>query len=165
VDEERPADDNNQKGYYEHQLVKKLAQNKAWLPDAVGKGVKVISHLLQHLPPRYKYKIVFMERHLFEITSSQQKMLKRLGKKGAKDSETFNAPLYVKFEQHLKDIKQWLSEQPHIEVCFVNYNDMIADAAQEVEKVNAFMGNHLDKNKMIATVDKTLYREQAGIAV
>ncbi|MEO0042929.1 MAG: hypothetical protein RL329_2377, partial [Bacteroidota bacterium] len=99
VDEERPADDNNQKGYYEHQLVKKLAQNKTWLPDAVGKGVKVISHLLHHLPPRYKYKIVFMERHLFEITSSQQKMLKRLGKKGAKDSETFNAPLYVKFEQ------------------------------------------------------------------
>ena len=165
VDEERPADDNNQKGYYEHQVVKQLKENHGWLPDAVGKGVKVISHLLQELPPRFKYKVIFMERHLTEITSSQQKMLKRLGKKGTMDSDTFNAPLYAKFGQHLKDIKEWLSEQAYIEVCYVSYNDMIHNPTHEVERVNAFLGNKLDTDKMIAVVDKTLYREQARVLV
>jgi protein involved in ribonucleotide reduction len=106
-----------------------------------------------------------MERHLTEITSSQQKMLKRLGKKGAVDSETFNTPLYAKFEHHLKDIKEWLSEQAYIEVCYVSYNDMIDNPTKVAEQVNVFLGNKLDNNKMVAVVDKTLYREQARVAV
>lgn len=165
IDEERPADENNKKGYYEHQLVKKLAQNKTWLPDAVGKSVKVISHLLQHLPARYKYKIIFMERHLSEITRSQQKMLKRLGKEHAPDNGAVNAPLYMKYGQHLKEIKTWLSDQPHIEVCYVSYNGMIEDATQEIERVNTFLGNVLDTTKMTTVVDKSLYREQAPALV
>ena len=92
-------------------------------------------------------------------------MLKRLGKKGAMDSDTFNAPLYAKFGQHLKDIKEWLSEQAYIEVCYVSYNDMIHNPTHEVERVNAFLGNKLDTDKMITVVDKTLYREQARVLV
>ncbi len=163
VDEERPADENNKKGYYEHQLVKKIARNKTWISDAVGKGVKVISHLVQHLPARYKYKIIFMERHLSEITRSQQKMLKRLGKETTESNEKINAPLYIKFGEHLRDIKSWLEDQPHIEVCYVNYNEMINNPAGEAARVNNFLGKTLNVDKMSAVVDMELYREKTGI--
>ena len=161
VDDERPADENNKKGYYEHQLVKKLAKNKTWLPEAVGKGVKIISHLLRFLPARFKYKIIFMERNLAEITHSQQTMLKRLGKPVAGNNDTINGPIYLKFAKHLKETKEWLVGKDHFEVCYIHYSDMIDDATATAARVNDFLGLSLDIEKMAAVVDKSLHREKS----
>ena len=57
-----------------------ISKNKAWLEEAKGKVVKVISHLLFELPARYNYKVVFMERDLNEVLMSQHRMLVRNGK-------------------------------------------------------------------------------------
>src|SRR5574341_1296340 len=47
----RQADADNPKGYYEFERVKRLGKgDTAWLPEAHGKVVKVVSPLLQHLP-------------------------------------------------------------------------------------------------------------------
>ena len=81
TDNERKADENNKKGYYEHEAVKNLAKNKSWLPQADGKAVKIITQLISHLPLNYRYKIIFMEREITEILSSQQKMLRQIGQK------------------------------------------------------------------------------------
>ena len=50
TDEIRTADEDNPKGYYEFERVKQLPQDTAWLPEAEGKAVKVISALLLQLP-------------------------------------------------------------------------------------------------------------------
>jgi predicted AAA+ superfamily ATPase len=51
TDNIRTADEDNPKGYYEFERVKKLPDgDNEWLPDARGKAVKVISALLEHLP-------------------------------------------------------------------------------------------------------------------
>ena len=77
VDGIRAADEDNPRGYYELERVKDLAkaEDKSWLITLQGKGVKVISLLLQHLPEAYNYKIIFMRRSIAEVLDSQSKML------------------------------------------------------------------------------------------
>src|SRR5215467_12265564 len=54
TDEVRHADPDNPNGYFELETVKQLsAGNVTWLENACGKGVKVISSLLEYLPPNY----------------------------------------------------------------------------------------------------------------
>ncbi len=69
VDGIREADDDNPKGYHKLETVKDLDKSgdTAWLDDARGKVVKVISFLLQHLPATHHYKIVFVRRSLPEV--------------------------------------------------------------------------------------------------
>ncbi len=69
TDHQRSADNDNPRGYYEFERVKKLRQgDKDWLPQAQGKVVKVISALLAYLPPDYTYQVLFMQRALPEIS-------------------------------------------------------------------------------------------------
>src|SRR5687768_8758894 len=78
----RTPDEDNPKGYYEDERVKRLHKepDKTWLHEARGKVVKIISFLLKSLPPDHNYKVVLMQRNLREIVASQNKMLARLGK-------------------------------------------------------------------------------------
>jgi hypothetical protein len=71
TDNKRSADESNPKGYYEHEKVKTIRKDKKWLSDASGKAVKIISHLLYHLPGKYNYKIIFMLRELSEVVQEQ----------------------------------------------------------------------------------------------
>ena len=56
----RQPDESNPEGYYEYEGVKQLEQDSKWLETAQGKCTKVVSIFLHHLPPHYKYKIIFM---------------------------------------------------------------------------------------------------------
>ena len=52
-DDLREADADNPKGYYEFERVKQVAQDQAWLQNARGKAVKMVSALLLDLPDSY----------------------------------------------------------------------------------------------------------------
>ena len=78
MDDRRPADADNPRGYYEFQPVKTLDKDNSWMAQAEGKAVKVVSLLLYHLPPGHDYKVLFMERTIAEVLASQTAMLKRL---------------------------------------------------------------------------------------
>ena len=75
TDRVRAADEDNPKGYYEFERVKRLEKDKEWLPEARGRAVKIISMLLKHLPPGFSYKILFMLRSMDEVLASQTQML------------------------------------------------------------------------------------------
>ena len=128
-----------------------------WLSDAVGKVVKIVTGLIMFLPSDYNYKIIFMRRDLNEVLSSQKKMLGRLGKEDDNIPDDKMAKVY---EEHLKQVKGWLIKQPNIEVLYVNYNSMLGDATESLNKVNAFLGGSMDVSVMSAVVDKELYRER-----
>ena len=83
TDGQREADEDNPRGYYELDVVKHLKTEKQWVASAGGMAVKVIAQLLVHLPPQFKYKIVFVQRELDEILASQEKMLQRSQRTGA----------------------------------------------------------------------------------
>src|SRR5262245_11345976 len=75
TDHIRTPDPDNPHGYDEFERVKKVREDTAWLPDARGKVVKMVSQLLIDLPPTEQYRVVFMDRDLDEVLDSQEKML------------------------------------------------------------------------------------------
>lgn len=156
----RAADSDNPKGYYEFERVKQLPKgDTAWLPDAQGKAVKVIAALLEHLPPGYHYKVIFMQRRMAEILASQRKMLVRRGEDPNKISDEELARL---FNKHLRKVETWLAAQPNFAVLNVDYNQTLVDPWPQVAEVNRFLGGCLDEEKMVQVVDPTLYRNRAG---
>ena len=157
TDNLREADANNPKGYYEFEPVKQLKDGDySWLPDAVGTVVKIVTGLIKFLPSDYHYKVIFMQRELKEILSSQKKMLGRLGK-GDDIPDVQMAKIY---QEHLKQISAWISKQPNMEVLYMNYNTMVSDPGESLNKINAFLGGDMDTKAMAGVVDQKLYRER-----
>jgi len=158
TDNLREADANNPKGYYEFERVKNMKDGDlAWMSEAIGKVVKIVTGLIMFLPSSYNYKIIFMRRDLNEILSSQKKMLGRLGKEDDNIPDDKMAKVY---EEHLKEVRGWLIRQPNIETLYVNYNSMVKDPMEALNKINDFLGGGMDVSVMAAVVDKELYRER-----
>jgi hypothetical protein len=158
TDNLRTADEDNPKGYYEFERVKQLPKGDvAWLPGAQGKVVKVIAALLPSLPGGYHYRVIFMQRAMPEVLASQRQMLIRRGEDPDKIPDNVLASL---FEKHLKQVNDWVSQQPNVERLDVNYNEMLKNPQPFVDQVNAFLENQLDAPKMATVVDPTLHRQR-----
>ncbi len=158
VDNQRVADDDNPQGYYEFERVKQLDKGDIqWVKDARGQVVKVISALLEHLPPENEYRVLFMHRHINEILASQQKMLTRRDEKSGDISDEEMADLYQK---HLTAIDEWLKTQANFTVLNVDYNQLLANPEPQTRTVNQFLGGTLDEEKMVAVVNPDLYRNR-----
>ncbi|HEY79612.1 MAG TPA: sulfotransferase family protein [Anaerolineae bacterium] len=158
IDGMRVADEDNPKGYYEFERVKQLDKGDvAWVADARGKAVKVISALLEHLPPEYEYKVLFMNRKMPEVLASQRKMLARRGER----SDISDERLAGLLRKHVNQVKLWLAQQPNFEMLDLDYNAMLADPEPWVERINAFLGGELNARAMAEVVDPALYRNRA----
>lgn len=158
TDKIRTPDDDNPQGYYEFERVKKLDKgDTAWLVDAQGKAVKVISQLLKYLPADYEYRVIFMQRSMDEILASQKKMLINRGEDPHKADDAEIAAL---FDKHLKNVLNWLQIQPNISTLYVNYREILADPAPQVAQINAFLGGNLDEEAMAEVVNPALYRNR-----
>lgn len=154
TDGERTPDENNKRGYFEHQAVKNLAKNKDWLPQANGKAVKVIAQLIPHLPLNYRYKVIFMEREIEEVLSSQRKMLVRMGKQAAEPQN-----LKDSFEQSVDEIKTWIADQRNFDVLYISYANVVENPEVGAKRVNEFLGGWLDESKMSDSVEVGMRRE------
>ncbi len=157
TDNIRTADQDNPKGYYEFERVKQIEHDKAWLPEAQGKVVKMITGLLKHLPGDYVYRIIFMQRDIDEVLASQRQMLIRRGEVNDSISDDRMGEL---FSRHVEQVKAWLTVQPNIEVLYVHYGDVLAEPAAQAERINRFLGSTLDVSNMAAAVDPKLYRQR-----
>jgi len=157
TDEVRGADDDNPNGYFELETVRKLKEgNFAWLKEADGKVVKVISALLENLPQQYSYKIIFMERALKEVLASQKKMLDHRGTISKVSDEEMEQQLH----KHLSAIRPWLVRQPNIDVLYVNYNALISKPELLCERIEEFLESPLDQKKMFSVPTEKLYRNR-----
>ncbi len=158
TDKIRTADEDNPKGYYEFERVKKLDRGDTeWLADAQGKSVKVISQLLRHLPDNYTYKIIFMRRDMGEILISQKKMLLN---RGQDPHQISDEELTALFEKHLANVTNWLDSQANIDLLYIHYKAILANPQPEAELVNSFLDNKLNVEAITAVVDPTLYRNR-----
>lgn len=157
TDEIRTADKDNPRGYYEFERVKQLDKDKAWLEDARGRVVKIISQLLPKLPGDCTYKVVFMHRAMEEILASQRRMLVRRGKTTDDISDEQMAAL---FRKHLDRVEDWLDRQPNFDVIHVSYNQVLVSPQEEARRINAFFDRELDVRAMTDVVDPDLYRQR-----
>jgi hypothetical protein len=157
-DHVREANVDNPKGYYEFERVKKLPEgDTAWLDDAVGKVVKVISQLVMHLPETYTYRVLFVRRKMDEILASQSKMLER---RGEADGALPDAKMAQLFDKHLQKVFAWMDERPNVAYLNVDYNQTLRDPLSILYTVNDFVGGSLDVAAMAAVVDPDLYRNR-----
>jgi hypothetical protein len=155
TDHIRTADQDNPRGYYEYERVKRIKEDVSWLPESRGKAFKMVSQLLYELPASERYGIIFMERDLDEMLISQEKMLARLNKPSAP-----RAAIERAFREHLRKVRGWLAGQANIEVLSVSYNNLVGRPEEEAERVSAFLGGNADKESMSKTVDPLLYRNR-----
>ena len=58
TDQIRKPNENNPKGYYEHEAVKSLAKDNSIIHEAKNKAVKIIAQLLPYVPQDYNYKVI-----------------------------------------------------------------------------------------------------------
>ncbi len=158
TDEKRLADDDNQKGYFEYELVKALNRQATWMPEAKGKSLKVVAPLLRRLPPSkdLKYRIIFMERDLREVIASQHTMIDRLGKTGSRQTAE---QLEETFAKQLRMVQKFLSAA-NIPVLYVPHRDCIENPAGQAERISQFLGGTLDESAMAAAVAGDLYRHR-----
>lgn len=157
TDSIRAADDDNPNGYFEFERVKQMTSgDRAWLDEAGGKVVKVISALLEHLPTDRHYKVLFMEREIKEVLASQKKMLDHRGE----TSKVPDEEMAEQYRSHLKAVKPWLARQPHMEVLYVGYNSMMSDPEPLCRRVIEFLGMPLDFEKMRTVPNAKLYRNR-----
>ena len=155
----RVADEDNPKGYYEFERVKQMDKGDiAWVPEARGKAIKVISALLKHLPATEQYRVIFIRRNIDEILASQRKMLIRRGEDPDKQDD---AQMKVLFEKHVRGVEAWLAERRNVRTLYVHYSDMLGDPQPQIERVNAFLGGKLDTARMAEVVDPALYRNRS----
>lgn len=157
VDHVRSADQDNPRGYYEYEKVKRLRQDASWLHEAQGKTIKVVSSLLEFLPPGYRYRVIFMQRTMAEVLMSQNKMLARNKQQAAADDEK----LAIFFINHLRKISNWLAEQKNFTTCAISFNRLfLPNPEEELARVAAFCDGQLDLSRMLEVIDKALYRQK-----
>ena len=157
TDQSRTADEDNPNGYFELEAVKQMSTgNVAWLADAGGKVVKVISALLEHLPSEHSYKVIFMERELKEILTSQRRMLDHRNEKLKAD----DLEIEQQFQRHLSTLKPWLVRQPNMDVLYINYNALMSRPESFCSRIVDFVRFPLDEARMLSVPSEKLYRNR-----
>ena len=162
VDGVRAPDDDNPLGYYELERVKQLQTgvDTAWLGEARGKCVKVISYFLKYLPSDEHYRIVFVRRDLAEVLASQRTMLARRGEPVGDSAE--ERRLAGVLAAHLSKVERGLAARTDCRVLYVDHRAAIESPRVVARQVNRFLDNKLDVDRMTAAVDSRLYRQRVG---
>jgi hypothetical protein len=156
----RVADESNPRGYYELEAVKDLHRqgNTAWLADARGQAVKVVSFLLTWLPETYNYRVIFMERDLREVIASETAMLLRRGESFGSASEDHTRVVY---EQHLKKVERFLAGRQCFTTLTLSYREALEHPQNAARRIRDFVGRPLNVDEMARVADPSLYRNRA----
>jgi len=168
ADDRRLADESNPRGYLEYEPVKRLCADGSWLGEAVGRAVKIVSPLVQHLPrgdSTRKYCVVAMHRPITEIVSSQRTMLARSGKPGAHVSDAALASILERHATTTRTFLAHLEASGRARVLDVAYHDALADPARIAVRIANFLGpladgRSFDSVAATATVDASLHHER-----
>ena len=157
-DNERAADEDNPKGYFEYARVKDLKDeaDKSWVREARGQVLKVISHLLESLPDENFYRVILMRRDFDEIIASQNKMLERRGE----ENQVADSTVKEAYIRHLVDIRYMVRRRPNFEMIEVQFKQAMEAPRSFVTDVNKFLGGNLDVESMMPVVDLELYRNR-----
>ena len=158
TDNERAADEDNPKGYFEYARVKDLKDeaDKSWVREARGQVLKVISHLLETLPDENFYRVILVRRDFDEIIASQNKMLERRGE----ENQVADSTVKEAYIRHLVDIRYMVRRRPNFEMIEVQFMQAMEAPRIFATDVNKFLGGNLDVESMMAVVDLELYRNR-----
>jgi hypothetical protein len=101
--------------------------------------------------------VIFVRRHMAEILASHRKMLINRNEDPDKMDD---AQMAVLFEKHVKQVEQWLAEQPTMKMLYVHYSDILAEPLSQITRINEFLGGRLNTEAMAQAIDPNLYRNR-----
>jgi hypothetical protein len=149
------AKDMNPDGFWEHTGF--AVSGIHWKPgmedllariDSADKPLvgKVVSQGLARSDPKYIHKIIYMLRDPGSVAKSQERLTREFKfihvatkkKMDLFSGLTINSPKM--FIQVTLSAVSWLLSHPNIEVCFVKYDDLIANPLETLVKVHEFLG-------------------------
>lgn len=149
----REPDENNPKGYIEvESIINKLKDNPNCVYDYEAKTLKVIAYGLRYLPPG-NYKVIYVDRNIEEVLDSMEKMMSAEDEKREDTKAAF-----IKLNEKTKEE---ISRREDMDVLFVNYNEILSNPREHLEKIHGFLKDqNLDLEKMLIAVDRGLYRHR-----
>ncbi|MEM8865139.1 MAG: sulfotransferase family protein [Planctomycetota bacterium] len=155
----RTPDEDNPRGYFEFEPVKRVATDASWVSQARGKVVKVISHLVARLPRDECYRLILVERDLEEVLASQAKMIERLGRAAPDASIVRKA-----FVAHQAAFDQAVRDRPEIVLLRIQHAELINSPEPTAHRIAKFLeegqGRAIDAEAMAAVIDPELYRNR-----
>jgi hypothetical protein len=159
TDAVRAPDESNPKGYLELEAVKNLDKGPApaWLADARGKAVKIVSSLVTWLPDTYNYQVIFMRRNLDEVIASQNRMLVT---RGTPPDHTKDDEVRALYETHVEDTLRVLRNRRSVSTLVVDYAQAVAQPKATALRVTQFIGAALNVDRMAAATDPALHRNR-----
>lgn len=98
-----------------------------------------------------------MRRKMEEVLASQRQMLIR---RGEPTNDVSDEKLAEIFFRHLQQVEAWLNEQPHMEVLYLDYQQVLKDPLGEAHRISQFLGRELDVLAMASVVDHGLHRQR-----
>jgi len=146
TDHQRLPDEHNPLGYFEHEKIKEISRYPELL--APGKAKKVVIPLLWDLPRDLGCHVILIRRPLEEVITSQHRMAGEL----VSFEELHKA--YVSFEAQTAEI---IRQRPW-SVLQLSHTQLLANPMETAEKMNQFLGGHLDVKAMAAAVQPSLHR-------
>ena len=162
VDDLRPADASNARGYFEFGPVAELRSDDSWDAQARGRVVKVVVPLVTALPPGERYRVIVMCRSISRMIASQRAMLERLGKPGAALPDEQLARV---FGAQLDHACQAMDESSSFTLLRVDFDGLVDQPRSEVDRLAAFLdeedGRRLDREAMMEVVDPSLRHHQS----
>lgn len=156
VDDVRRSDEDNPRGYYEYEPVRRTGQDNSWVSQAEGKAVKVVSPLLKYLPRQFDFQIILMCRNLDEMLQSQEQMLRRRGVPTGTDAAT----MHRYFENHLRTVREWLAEQQQMTFIECRFADLFEQPRREVARISGFLDRDFGEAALIQSIQPDLRRQR-----
>ena len=159
TDTVRTADASNPKGYLELEAVKDLDKGPppAWLAQARGKAVKIVSSLVTWLPETCNYQVIFMRRNLDEVIASQNKMLID---RGTPPDHSQDQQVRALYERHVEDTLRFLRARRSVSTLVVDYAEALSSPRETADRIVGFLGRSLDTERMAAAADPALHRNR-----
>jgi len=156
----RVADEDNPRGYFEYEPVKRLWKDPNWLFEARGKAIKIVVPLVTALPEGLACYVILCERDLDEVLDSQERML-------ARRNESSTTPegrrvLKAEFARTLEQARTMLERRPNTRLLAMEYRAAISDPFAAAKRLNEFLGGGLDVAKMAGVVEPALYRNRSA---
>lgn len=160
VDEARPPDASNPRGYFEYAPVLGSERDTSWLDDAAGRAVKVIHLLLPTLPQDREYRVILMERPIAEIILSQDRMLERL--EGSAPASP-NPEIEQAFARQLQRTRELLTRSACFEWLPMAYPELVRSPQESLAQLGSFLGIEGRSAAMMACIDPCLHRESLDV--
>jgi hypothetical protein len=154
----RAADEDNPRGYFELEAVKRLRDSEPWpgLAALVGKAVKIVCPLLYYLPNDFQYRVILMHRDAEELLTSQRIMLEHRGVPAETGHRLVDA-----IGHELDRVRLWTASRLGVEMLELDYGELVRNTRPHVETLDRFLGGSLSAARMTQAVDTSLYRCRA----